>query len=57
MTASRVIASWLVYANRTLNEVVVPTSKLLHLPLSSAHVEIIFQHENAPNSDWMPVCG
>lgn len=57
MTASRVIASWLVYANRTMNEVVVPTSKLLHLPLSSAHVEIIFQHENPPNSDWMPMCG
>lgn len=56
-TASRIIASWLVYANRTLNEVVVPTSQLLHLPLETAHVEIIFQHENPPSSDWVPVCG
>lgn len=57
MTASRVIASWLVYANRTIDEEVVPTSQLLHLPTSSAHVEIIFQHENPLNSDWAPVCG
>lgn len=57
MTASRVIASWLVYANRTLNEAVVPTSKLLHLPMTAAHVEIVFQHENPPDSDWIPVCG
>lgn len=57
MTASRVIASWLVYANRTFEEEIVPTSRLLHLPISSAHVEIIFQHENPPNSDWAPVCG
>lgn len=57
MTASRVIASWLVYANRTLNEAVVPTSQLLHLPMTAAHVEIVFQHENPPDSDWIPVCG
>lgn len=55
--ASRIIASWLVFANRTLNEVVVPTSKLLHIPLEMAHVEIIFQHDNPPGSDWIPVCG
>lgn len=57
MTASRIIASWLVYANRTINEVVVPTSKLLHIPLDMAHVEIVFQHENPPNPEWKPVCG
>lgn len=57
MTASRIIASWLVYANRTLNEVVVPASKLLHLPMDTAHVRIVFQHENPPNSEWVPVCG
>lgn len=57
MTASRVIASWLVYVNRTINEVVLPASKLPPLALTSAHVEIVFQHENPPNPQWTPVCG
>ncbi|XP_055301227.1 uncharacterized protein LOC129567889 [Sitodiplosis mosellana] len=57
MTASRVIASWLVYANRTLNEAIVPASQLLHLPMTAAHVQITFQHENPTDSDWIPVCG
>lgn len=57
MTASRVIASWLVYANHTINEAIVPASQLLHLPMTAAHVEITFQHENPPDTDWIPVCG
>lgn len=54
MVASRIIASWLFYANRT-NQIAHPVP--LHLPLETAHVEIIFQHQNSPIAEWMPVCG
>ncbi|CAO1396878.1 unnamed protein product [Diamesa serratosioi] len=49
--ASKVISSWLIYSNHT-NEGI-----KLHLPLNAAHVEIIFQHENSPSNEWVPLCG
>ncbi|XP_055634797.1 uncharacterized protein LOC129774820 isoform X2 [Toxorhynchites rutilus septentrionalis] len=51
--ASKIISSWLYYANRTGYE----PNRPLHVPLESAHVEIIFQHENSPTSEWIPLCG
>jgi hypothetical protein len=50
--ASRVISSWLYYANRTKHQ-----SKELKMSMESAHVEIMFQHECSPTSEWVPVCG
>ena len=54
IVASRIITSWLFYANRS-NESAQP--KPLHLPIDTAHVEIIFQHQNSAIAEWMPVCG
>uniref|UniRef100_A0A182TUR3 GPS domain-containing protein n=1 Tax=Anopheles melas TaxID=34690 RepID=A0A182TUR3_9DIPT len=51
--ASKIISSWLYYANRTGSEANQP----LHVPLEAAHVEIIFQHENSPTTEWIPLCG
>ncbi|XP_058056477.1 uncharacterized protein LOC131207861 [Anopheles bellator] len=51
--ASKIISSWLYYANRTGSEANQP----LHVPLEAAHVEIIFQHEHSPTSEWIPLCG
>ncbi|XP_058449238.1 uncharacterized protein LOC131429205 [Malaya genurostris] len=51
--ASKIISTWLYYANRTGYE----PNRPLHVPLESAHVEIIFQHENSPTSEWIPLCG
>uniref|UniRef100_A0A182J1P3 Uncharacterized protein n=1 Tax=Anopheles atroparvus TaxID=41427 RepID=A0A182J1P3_ANOAO len=51
--ASKIISSWLYYANRTGSE----TNQPLHVPLEAAHVEIIFQHENSPTTEWIPLCG
>uniref|UniRef100_A0A182PCT7 Ig-like domain-containing protein n=1 Tax=Anopheles epiroticus TaxID=199890 RepID=A0A182PCT7_9DIPT len=51
--ASKIISSWLYYANRTGSEANQP----LHVPLEAAHVEIVFQHENSPTSEWIPLCG
>uniref|UniRef100_A0A8D8PDV1 Sushi, nidogen and EGF-like domain-containing protein 1 n=1 Tax=Culex pipiens TaxID=7175 RepID=A0A8D8PDV1_CULPI len=52
--ASKIISTWLYYANRTGYE---PTNRPLHVPLEAAHVEIIFQHESSPTSEWVPLCG
>ncbi|XP_050095110.1 uncharacterized protein LOC126577486 [Anopheles aquasalis] len=51
--ASKIISSWLYYANRTGSEANQP----LHVPLEAAHVEIVFQHENSPTTEWIPLCG
>ncbi|KAL7031712.1 hypothetical protein ACKWTF_007108 [Chironomus riparius] len=49
--ASKIISSWLFYSNHTSK------TAYLNLPLNAAHVEIIFQHENSPNNEWIPLCG
>ncbi|KAG5682683.1 hypothetical protein PVAND_012018 [Polypedilum vanderplanki] len=49
--ASKIISSWLFYTNHTSK------TTYLNLPLNSAHVEIIFHHENTPNNEWIPMCG
>lgn len=49
--ASKIISSWLFYSNHTSK------TTYLNLPLNAAHVEIIFQHENSPNNEWIPLCG
>lgn len=49
--ASKIISSWLFFTNHTSK------TTYLNLPLNSAHVEIIFQHERTPNNEWIPLCG
>ncbi|KAG4065929.1 hypothetical protein HA402_008925 [Bradysia odoriphaga] len=52
--ASRIISSYLYHSNQT-SQYFHP--KPLKLTLDSAHVEIIFQHENAADSEWISICG
>lgn len=52
--ASKIISSWLFYANQLDKN---GKTTFFNLPLNAAHVEIIFQHENSPSNEWIPLCG
>ncbi|KAJ6649728.1 hypothetical protein Bhyg_04967 [Pseudolycoriella hygida] len=52
--ASRIISSYLYHSNQT-SQYFHPNP--LKLTLDSAHVEIIFQHENSADSEWVSICG
>lgn len=52
--ASKIISSWLFYANQEKES---GKTTYFNLPLNAAHVEIIFQHENSPSNEWIPLCG